>query len=173
MAYTYDDVEQLYNLLGQSVWQLQHLENVMATFTAMRLIQLRRNEKIDVSVENANDIVNKQRKLTLGPLIDMAVKENVVPFDLTKRLENFLGERNWLIHRCVHQEFLSMRNDSARLRLFDRISSFVNEAILIRKGIMDLGHGWLCDMGYDQEEASSLAEKMLAEAESSSTNCSS
>ena len=110
IPYTDDDVNYLFHVLGQAVWYLQHLEKVMTTFNALKILQGKRDKRIKITQKVAQEVLDKQRGQTLGPLIGAAKREKTIPKQLMNRFEEFLTERNWLIHKCVVDEYLSLRN---------------------------------------------------------------
>ena len=167
IPYTDEDVNYLFHILGQAVWYLQHLEKVMTTFNAFKILQRKRNKGIKVSKKAGQKVLEKQRGQTLGPLIGTAKREKTIPKNLMNRFDGFLGERNWIIHKCVINEYLSLRNVNSKKQLFKRIEAFVDEAIILRREIHNLIESWYVDSGYDLNYAYSLAEKMLGNAEKS------
>jgi hypothetical protein len=165
--YTDEDVNYLFHILGQAVWYLQHLEYVMTTFNAFKILQRKRDKGIKINKKVGDKVLEKQRGQTLGPLIGTAKREKTIPKNLMDRFDAFLKERNWIIHKCVINEFLSLRNMDSKQRLFKRIEEFVNEAISLKKEIYNLMESWYSDTGYDLNYVYSLAGKMLKKAEKS------
>jgi hypothetical protein len=84
-----------------------------------------------------------------------------------ERFSEFLDERNWVIHRCVLNEYLALRNEDDKKRLFVRIGEFAAEAKLLTKEIHDLFESWFKEQGYSFEEAHKNAERILSDAEKS------
>ncbi len=163
--YSETDVQTLYNLLGKGVWNLQHLEFTVTAFTALKILQRKREKGTKITKSVSERVLEKQRSLTLGPLIGSAKREATIPRKLLKRFEDFLEERNWLIHKCVINEFLSLCNESKKQALFERISSFVDEAIALKKEVHALMESWYRDAGYNLGYAYQLAEQSIREAE--------
>ncbi|HHT9123145.1 MAG TPA: hypothetical protein ACFYEF_09795 [Candidatus Wunengus sp. YC63] len=161
--YSENDVDLLYRLIGKAVWHLQHLENALTLFAAMKRLQKVRDSK-KISEKEAYEELEKQRKKTLGPLIESAKREAIIPDKLLDRFDKFLDERNWLIHKCVINEFLSLRNSSARSELFSRIDNFSEEATSLRNEIYTLLKTWFQSNGYDINKAHAIAETMLKNA---------
>lgn len=91
--YSANDVDMLYRLIGKAVWHLQHFENVLASFAAMKRLQKVRDGK-KISEKEAYEELEKQRKKTLGPLIESAKCETIIPDKLLERFDKFLDERN-------------------------------------------------------------------------------
>ncbi len=64
---TEHEVQELFRLVGKSVWMLQHLENAVAHFTAMIILQKKRDKSKNISEEYAYQVLEKQNKLTHRP----------------------------------------------------------------------------------------------------------
>lgn len=162
--YSENDVDMLYRLIGQGVWLLQHLENVLSLFVALKRLQKGRDSKKIIEKEACEEELEKQRKKTLGTLIESAKCEAIIPNKLLDRFDKFLVERNWLIHKCVINEFLSLRNSSDRNKLFSRIDNFSEEAKSLRNEISTLFELWYQSNGYDINTAHAVADTMLKNA---------
>ena len=165
--YTQEHVDQLYRLIGKAVWHLQHLENVIASFTAFKVLQVKREKGKRLRQADVERVLVKQKGQTLGPLIGNAKAHKAIPSHLEKRFDVFLDERNWLIHNCVTDEFLSLRNQAERQRLFQRIDGFSEEAIALQNDIHGLFEDWFTELGYDLGQSYAIAEALLKNAEQS------
>lgn len=165
--YNHTDVTTLYKLIGESVWHLQHLENVLSSYTALKILQRKRDKGSEVTETSAQKSLDGQQKQVLGQLIGSAKEHGTIPEHLHVRFGDFLNERNWVIHKCVINEYLSLRNDKDKNRLFLRIGKFVTEANLLTKEIHDLFESWFKEQGYNLEEAHVNAGRILSNAEKS------
>ncbi len=165
--YTEQDIGILYGLIGKAVWNLQHLENVVVSFTAMKILQAKRAKGWKVTEGNMAKVIEKQRHQTLGLLIGTAKSHKTIPPSLASRFDVFLEERNWLIHRCVVDEYQSLRNEMEKQRLFRRIATFSEEAIALRNAIHNLFEQWFVDLGYDLGAVHAQAEQQLNNSEKS------
>ncbi len=143
----------LYRLIGESVWFLQHLEKSLTAFVAIKKLQKVRKKGTNFDEQVAYAELEKQQKKTLGPLIKSAKNETIINENLIKRFEIFLEERNWLIHKCVINEFLSLRNINDRSKLFSRIKLFSQEAIDLNTEICNLLTTWFQSNGYNINKA--------------------
>lgn len=146
---------------------LQHLENVVATFTAMLILQKRRDKNKKVTEEIAYRTLQKQKKLTLGPMITNAKREQTIPLFLHKRFDSFLSERNWLIHNCVTSDYLSLRSEKEKVRLMTRMEAFSEEAMALSKELQRLNNRWYSEKGYDLSLAFEKAEELIRKASKS------
>ncbi len=160
-----NDVQELFRLVGKGVWMLQHLENAIAYFTTMIILQKRRDKSKNVSEEFADKTLEKQKKLTLGPMISTAKREKSIPPLLHNRFDKLLKERNWLIHNCITTDYLSLRSENNKYRLFERLEEFADESMLLAKEIHNLNDVWFSGNGYDLDFAFKNAEKILHEAD--------
>lgn len=165
--YKQEHVDQLYLLIGKAVWHLQHLENIVASFTAFKVLQAKREKGKWLRQTDVARVLGKQKGQTLGPLIGNAKAHKTIPPHLAKRFDVLLDDRNWLIHNCVTDEFLSLRNETERQRLFQRIGKVSEDAIALQSEVHGLFEDWFTELGYDLGESYALAEELLNNAERS------
>ena len=162
--YTADDVDDLYRSIGRCVWHLQHLDNVVFTFTT--LIDLdefkSRGEKVTEAL--ARETRAKQRKLTLGPLIAEAKRKGSISPAMSERFDALLAERNWLIHRCVIDEYLALRGPTSRANFFRRLDAFEEMTIALRGQVATMLEDWYQRAGYDRALADAIAVRALHDA---------
>src|ERR1700693_2978900 len=95
-----EELDTLYSLIGQGIWQLQDVEDVLNT-----TITIKRDVKVrgSVTFEQAEAILLKHRKNTLGISLKIARESEIFSPTLQKRLDIFKKERDWLVHNCVHE----------------------------------------------------------------------
>jgi uncharacterized protein YutE (UPF0331/DUF86 family) len=81
----------LYTILGESLCAVQILEDALSHSIVLK--------KTEPDQKNeADNLLKKQRKYTLGLAINAIKKESLFPKALGFELSNLLTERNWLIH---------------------------------------------------------------------------
>lgn len=165
--YTAEDVDKLYRLIGQSVWHLQHLENILASYIVLCKLQKERKKGDKITQIDLEKAQLKERKKTLDPLIKTSKAEKIIPSNLSDVFDVFLEERNWLIHKCVINEYLSLRNEKTKKALYQRINSFIENAVQLRREIHQLFELWFSRNGYNLKDAYGLADQKLADAEKS------
>ncbi len=91
----------LYWLIGEAVCMVQILEDALSTSITLK----REIKKPGAStLEEANKLREKYRSYTLGRAIKLIKKEKIFPKSLQEALENFVSERNWLIHKSIQNE---------------------------------------------------------------------
>jgi hypothetical protein len=110
----------LYTLLGESLCNLQFLEDALS-----HSIALKKDIKVPYSIprEQGDKLVREYRKLTLGQAIKLAKQEGLYSDSLLAELQNFLLERNWLIHRSVYENIDQENVILGKDKFFTRISA--------------------------------------------------
>lgn len=161
MTYSNEDISHLYLSIGEAIWHLQHLEMLMTTFNTLKILQSKRKNKISITDEQAYDVREKQRKLTLGTLISSAKENHILSKELEIRFERFLIERNWLIHKCVISDYLSLRNNETKEALFSRIMFFIEEALSLKEELYKKMEQWFIENNYSIEQAYNLSNEIL------------
>lgn len=118
----------LFTLLGEAVWAIQHLEDALNTAIAIK------NPKATSRLEGYR-IRDLNRKLPLGRAIEKAKKEETFEADLKNKLQKFLAERNWLIHKCMYESVDDMGMILDENKLFSRIKNIQLTALSLKKDI--------------------------------------
>jgi len=120
----------LFNLIGQGIWYLQYMEDALHTFITLKVDI----KKIgSVNEKEGEKYLSKRRSNTLGVSLKVAKENHILSKELETRLELFLGERNWLVHRSVNQNGDDLYLDFTRNKLIARIEEFVSEAQILHK----------------------------------------
>lgn len=84
----------LYCLVGEALCAVQHVEDALSHSIVIKKVKPElRNE--------ADNLLNKNRSYTLGRAISIAKQECLLPLVLLQALDDFLSERNWLIHKSI------------------------------------------------------------------------
>lgn len=126
------DVIPLYCLIGEAICMIQHLEGALSYS-----ITLKKDVKYPhrISIEESENYLNKNQSYTLGKAIKLAKENSLYHDTLYSDLEALLEERNWLIHKFVHHNLDDMHVTSIRDRLFHRIKTISNKAIMLQRAI--------------------------------------
>lgn len=104
---------------------IQHLEGALSV-----LITLKKDVKHPqrVSKEEARIFLEKCRLLTLGKAINLGKKTNLFSVALCTDLEAILKERNWLVHKFLHDYLDKVHTKSARDGFLHKIKTISEEA---------------------------------------------
>lgn len=153
------EVATLFQLLGKSVWYLQHLEDALSTSIALKRDIKTRGS---ISEERANHILASHRKRTLGGSIEVARKAEIFTKIIQERLDEFLLERNWLIHRLIHENGSDMNVNGRREKLLQRIEDFVDEAQSLQRAIGEDLLQFVASQGVSLDWVEAHAQKEFA-----------
>lgn len=125
-----DELHALYMLIGKGIWHLQDVEDALHT-----CITIKRDIKVrgSVAAVQAKAILSKHRTNTLGSSLRISRKAQVLSSSLQERLERFKEERDWLVHRLVHQDGENLYAYEKRFSLMARIKAFSEEALVLQK----------------------------------------
>lgn len=118
----------LYTLLGAAVWSIQHLEDALNTAIAIKTPKATNRMEGD-------KIRNSNRELPLGRAIGHAEKEKTFDEAFQNKLKSFLADRNWLIHRCMHESIDDMGAILDQNQLFTRIRDIELSAVSLKEAI--------------------------------------
>lgn len=115
----------LYCLIGEAVCNIQNFEGALST-----LITLKINVKYPnrISKQEADGFLKKNYRLPLGQSIDKAKENSLYSDAIFNDLNLIKEERNWLIHKLLHQNLDDMKDVSKREKLFQRIKAISNKA---------------------------------------------
>jgi hypothetical protein len=83
-----------YHLLGEAVFAVQELESGLSYSLALKIQKPKERFEGDKHLK-------KYRKYTLGQFIKESKRKKIYSDTILNNLEEFLDERNWLIHSCV------------------------------------------------------------------------
>lgn len=114
-------------LIGQAVWSIQHLEDALSMAIAIKM-DFKDAALGSVPSDRASEILAKRRRPTLGVAVGLTREKSIFDEQLQRRLEEFLEERNWLVHRLVHQNGDDMNVSDRRELLFSRVDCIAAEA---------------------------------------------
>lgn len=147
------DLEEIYTSIGKAVWHLQFLEDVLVTYVAMRL-----RIKQPTTLEAGIQLLARERSKTLGTLFRDAQAGGLVAGDVEKAFRLLVDERNWLIHRSMHECNDALHRASERDAFLSRLSDLTDEAIRLKKLLYADATRWLADQGFDVAKAEALGE---------------
>lgn len=153
-----EELHALFFLIGQGIWHLQTVEDALHT-----TITLKRDVKAPGSIteERARTFLAQHRRKTLGQSLGISRQAQVLSADLQKRLEHFKEERDWLVHRSVHQNGDDLYDDETRLALISRIRNFSKEANVLRRLIYSELEAFCVSQGISREKIGQEAAEAI------------
>ena len=120
----------LFSMMGQALINIQVLEECLSvSITLKKDVGYPRK----VSKVEADKLLEKYRKFTLGQSINVASEHKLYNDDLQHALKTFQKERNWLVHKSMDDFYSPDKKE----KLFMRIKSVATAAHKIQLKIED------------------------------------
>ncbi len=124
-----EELNELYRSVGQCIWHMQYLEDVLHTLLTLK-IEIRQPGR--VSVEEANILLAKHRRASLGTALGTAEKHKALPERLLDMLRELKEERDWLVHRSVNQDGNMLYTSEGRSAVFGRLKTLMEDTLLVK-----------------------------------------
>jgi len=144
--------------IGFTIWQLQELENTLATYFVIRLKACR-----GIGKEKGEALLQTARKKTLGGLIRDLEKGGVVPATMATRLCSILEKRNWLVHNARRENRGILSSPSKYDLFIGQLESIASEAMALLKEIGQEVENYVLCSGVDKSKIDSEADRLLKE----------
>ena len=128
-----EDAERLGALmqhLGFALWQLQLLEDSLATYVVIRVLDSR-----GVGAEQGALLSKDVQNKTMGALITSLRKAGVLSPAVSSRLEELLKDRNWLIHHARRENHGILASESRLATLIGKLEGIANSALATSKAL--------------------------------------
>lgn len=154
-----DELATLYHDIGACIWQMQYLEDALHTFLTMK-VELKEPGK--VPAKEAMAFLAKHRRATLGTSIRIAETNNALPQELIDQLLVLKEERDWLVHRSMHQDGENLYTDSGRDTIFMRLSVLQDGITRLKTEIVKEIEMLCSSHGLSSAQAASLAADKIA-----------
>ena len=153
-----EEFSELTSLVGYAVWQIQVLEQVLASYLIM--VHQITTATARTGVET---MFLKTAKHTLGQLFSAIRKTGGGSESLLPRLERFIVERNWLVHRSRHENRSDLYSPVKRTALRQRLCSVADEALLLMKAFQQTTEDHLIGQGMTKAETDARAKQIRKE----------
>ena len=155
-----EELSYLYAKIGESIWHLQHVENVIASIILIKGIAKEMN-----SLSKSEALTHEKRlnRQPLGNLISESESLNVFDEKLLNRIKIFNKERKWIVHNSIFESGSELYTDTGRDVIFSRIELFVNEAQSLHNYIGALTVKYTVSKGMSKKEIYDTANNSIAE----------
>ena len=153
-----DELSTLYALIGKAIWHLQHVEDALHTSITIKRDIKTRGAK---PAAEAQAILEQHRRNTLGKSLRMAREAAIFENALQERLDRFKEERDWLVHRSLHQSGDDLYEDEKRLSVMRRVELFSDEALALQKAVATDLETHVVAQGVSKEWVESYAAEQL------------
>lgn len=118
----------LYTCLGHALCAVQILEDAVSH--AIVLKKTEPEQKIEAEI-----LIEKQRKYTLGQVIKIAKEESLLPENLEIQLSEILSERNWLVHHCITEDKENYKSDAFYNSISKKTKTIATKAHILQISI--------------------------------------
>ena len=156
-----DELAEFYRLIGSAIWHIQYLEDALVNFLVMKLGYERRCAGEEFSLEHAQALLLKKRRMTFGPLLDSCFSRKVIRPEHMARFTTFREERHWLVHRSVFESGDGLYQQAERRATFERIDAIREESILLKKIVATDLEAWSAAHGVDTDAAAQQAQAAM------------
>lgn len=156
---TEEELAALYHDMGACIWHIQYLEDVLHNLLTMK-VEIKEPGKVEKSVAMA--LLAKHRRATLGTAIRTAENFRALPQELVAQLRSLKEERDWLVHRSMHQDGDGLYTSDGRDAVFCRLALLQQKTIRIKSQLVSEVEAFCASHGISSKESNDLAEKQIA-----------
>lgn len=153
------ELDELYRGVGRCIWHLQYLEDGLHTLLVLK-IDIRTPER--VSQQEANELLAKYRRASLGTALGTAEKHGALPADLLSKLRSLKEERDWLVHRSMHQDGDDLYTDKGRAAVFSRLEALMGDILSIKILVLAGVESFTSAHGVSQVQIEATARQKIA-----------
>ena len=153
------ELDELYRGVGRCIWHLQYLEDVLHTLLVLK-IDIR--EPGRVSEKEANAALAKYRRASLGTALGIAEKHGALPAGLLAKLRILKEERDWLVHRSMHQQGDTLYTDEGRTSVFSRLAKFMEESVSLKGLALEEVASFTATHGVSSVRVEAIAQQKIA-----------
>lgn len=143
-----EELQVFFKLIGSGIWYLQHVEDALSTYIT---VKAEIKERSGTSADNAERLLSKHRRNTLGTSIRIAKDRQVLDTELLTMLEAFKLERDWLVHRSIDENGDDLYLNSHRPRLLRRLNKFSEDARRLQRLIAQELEDFVVSKGVSRE----------------------
>ena len=95
-----EELDHFYRRIGAALWHIQYLEDVLVSFLVAVQVDQRRLSGNTTTETDAEALLARKCRVTLGPLIQECIDQKIIPPSLEGRFEVFKEPRQgnlWVI----------------------------------------------------------------------------
>tara|TARA_R110002167_G_scaffold366411_1_gene596183 strand:- start:31854 stop:32357 length:504 start_codon:yes stop_codon:yes gene_type:complete len=122
------DEIKLYCYLGEALFKVQIAEQALSHSITLKLNPVE-------TMERAHEILKQHQRYTLGKAIKTSIKEKLYCLSLQDELNDFLEQRNWLVHKVICGIEDDLNTGKIKDELFNKIKSISDKAESIQQKI--------------------------------------
>tara|TARA_R110002050_G_scaffold6914_2_gene27756 strand:- start:96 stop:599 length:504 start_codon:yes stop_codon:yes gene_type:complete len=147
-----------YQKTGEAIWHLQHVEDFLVKLYFVKFIA---KKPQSVEETEASLQLGKLGKKTLGQLIGLLEKSNILSSAFLEKLKGFNNQRKWVVHNSNRESGDSLYTETGRLNFIERICTFTDLAIEIQKEIEASLLQYVSEQGISSDEIAVVANRSI------------
>lgn len=155
---TPEELDTLYWSVGRCIWHIQYLEDVLHTYLTLK-VEIR--EPGRVTEEEAHELLAKHRRANLGTALNTASKHAALPPELLATLRGLKEERDWLVHRSMHQDGDSLYTDEGRNLIFTKLDTIMEKTLALKGQVEAETIAFCTSQGVSSQQAEKLAHEKI------------
>ncbi|MEA5410768.1 hypothetical protein VB737_03215 [Synechococcus sp. BA-120 BA3] len=156
---TSNELAALYGSVGRCIWHIQYLEDVLHTHLTLK-VEIR--EPGRVTAAEAHELLAKHRRASQGTALGTAEKHGVLQSELLAELRTLKDERDWLVHRSMHQDGNSLYTDEGRNAVFSRLEALMQKSLHLKSKVIAETEAFCTGHGISSEQTEKLAREKIA-----------
>ena len=155
-----DELAALYHEIGACIWQMQYLEDALHTFLTMK-IELKEPGRI--AQKEAMELLAKHRRATLGTALKTAETAGALTSELIEQLRSLKADRDWLVHRSMHENGADLYTDHGRDAIFARLDDIQNRTIRLKASVVGQLETFFDSHDLSASKANAMARQQIDE----------
>ncbi len=156
---TADELDALYRSVGRCIWHIQYLEDALHTCLTLK-IEIRTPGSVPEN--EARELLSKHRRASLGTALNTASRHAVLPPALLADLRALKSERDWLIHRSMHQNGESLYTTEGRSAVFSRLDTLMERTLELRDQVVAEIMAFCATHGISAQQSERMAREKIA-----------
>lgn len=133
--------------IGNCLWRIQQLEESVEQYLVAVL-----HVSGAIAEGAAQSVLEDKQKRPLGQLVRELGGQASVPETISSRLQAFVANRNWVVHRSHRETYRMLSSQQRRSELDARIAGITEEAAAIQRLIAEEMERALLAAGHTPEE---------------------
>lgn len=148
----------LRNAIGKALWEIQGVEQMLAKYHAIVF-------KLDDApgLEEIGKQFDENFNHTAGRLVGLIKQADGKNEIAAEELENFVTERNWLVHKLRREDYLALTEEQGFLKVIERVQAIDKKSEELMLMFHNKLIGYFVGLGtprelIEQEQAKALQE---------------
>jgi hypothetical protein len=154
-----NELHDLYYRLGRNIWHIQYLEDVLHTWLTLK-VEVKTPGRI--TEVDARELLAKHRRATLGTALKTAESHGALTDETLEGLRHLKDERDWLVHRSMHQDGDSLYTDEGREAISSRLDAMLGTTIALKSQVVAEVTVFCTDHGMSEALANQLALQQIS-----------